>query len=372
MRVARALANKNTDEFAKAGKLVDVSFVKGQSLSLTAARLLALMILTAAGDAWKPITHRIRKSDVRRGHKGNERISDMLVELHGALFAEDDRSWRGRRSTRRFPLIEMSNEEADGEDGVSEGGWIEWRFTPDARRLIQESETYAVMSRQAVVSFRSAYALRLYEIGAMRLRRRQANWKGDLTALRAALGIRPEIYTDFAQLRRKVLDVAKAEIDQLAHFKIEWREVRRGRTVVEVEVQFIPKEPVEQIGVVDELARHSAGRRARRERTTETVVEELAVVDSKGVAPLPSPTSDPQKADRMKVAAFPAGSPRFAGDKSFYGLAIEHGGGWDVDVIANSYREHMGARLGKLSGTKLLTSWTGFCQSYAARRGRPA
>jgi hypothetical protein len=51
MRVAAALQAKGGDEFAKPGSIVEVKFVKGQSLSLTASRLLALMILTAGGDA---------------------------------------------------------------------------------------------------------------------------------------------------------------------------------------------------------------------------------------------------------------------------------------------------------------------------------
>ena len=48
-----------------------------------------------------------------------------------------------------------------------------------------------------------------------------------------------------------------------------------------------------------------------------------------------------------------------------------HGGGWDRDLIAAAYREQMGARLEGLTGQKLLKSWTGFCQAFAARRGRP-
>ena len=62
MRVAHALQARDGDEFAKPGTLVEVRFVKGQSLSLTAARLLALMILTAGGDAWEPVAHRMRKA----------------------------------------------------------------------------------------------------------------------------------------------------------------------------------------------------------------------------------------------------------------------------------------------------------------------
>jgi len=359
MRAAHALQSRGGDEFAKPGTLVEVRFVKGQSLSLTAARLLALMILTAGGDAWRPIAHKMRKADIRRGHKGNERISEMLEELHRTLFAIDDLSWRGRKATKRFPLIQSSREEAE-EDG-GETGWIEWEFTPDARRLIRESETYAVLNRQAVLGFRSSYALRLYEMGALRIHRRQSLWRGDMTALRAAFGIAPELYKDFAQLRRKVLDRAKAEIDQLAHFTVDWREIRRGRTVVEVEFHFLAKDPPEQLAAVVENERHAAGRTARREGAVELV---LPVTPS---PPRKAPTSPPPK---LTVGGFPETSLRYAGG-AFAEIARTHGGGWDIDLIAQAYRDQMGDRLDMLFGVKLTKSWTGFCQAYAARRGRP-
>ena len=384
MRVARILTGKAGDEFAKPGKFVEVRFVKGQSLSLTASRLLALMILTAGGDAWQAIPHKMRQAEIRRGHKGNERISDMLEELHRTLFSEDDRSWRGKKATRRFALIQMSREEVD-EEGGQESGWIEWEFTPDARRLIQESESYAVLNRQAVLGFRSSYALRLYEVGALRIHRRQPVWKGDMTALRAALGIAPEVYKDFAQLRRKVLEVAKAEIDQLAHFRVEWREIRLGRTVAEIEFRFLPKDAPAQIATVDELSRHSAGRVARREKSEEIIalVESVATVggtdrggDRRTSVPaaLPHPTasaSGGRGRSKPSLPTFPSGSLRFSSDREFLEIGLSHGGGWDVDLIAEAYRESMGERLSRLSGQKLRSSWIGFCQSYLARRGRP-
>lgn len=381
MRVAHALANKGGDEFAKPGKLVEVRFVKGQSLSLTASRLLALMILTAGGDAWQDVAHKMRKADIRRGHKGNERISEMLTELHQTLFSEDDTSWRGKKATRRFPLIQMSREEAEDENGA-EAGWIEWEFTPDARRLIQESESYAVLNRQAVLGFRSSYALRLYEMGALRIHRRQSTWKGDMPALRAALGIAPEIYKDFAQLRRKVLETAKSEIDQLAHFRVEWREIRQGRTVTELEFRFIAKDAPAQIATVDELSRHSAGRQARRDETVETVeivpivadaTHKRGTVRSLGDA-LPAALKQLGQAPaaaavKPALGPFPSGSIRF--DPELRAIALEHGGGWDVDMIATAYRQSMGERLAKLTGAKLRSSWRGFCESWLARRGRP-
>lgn len=380
MRVAAALRNRDSDEFAKPGRLVEVRFVKGQSLSLTASRLLALMILTAGGDAWRDVTHRMRKADIRRGHKGNERIVDMLEELHRTLFAEDDQSWRGKRALKRFSLIQASWEEV--EEGGRETGWIEWQFTPDARRLIQESETYAVMNRQAVLGFRSAYALKLYEEGALRLHRRQPFWKTDIVGLRAALGIEPDKYSDFAQLRRKVLDVAKAEIDQLAHFVVNWTEVRRGRAVTHIEFAFRPKDAPAQLATVDEQERHSAGRVARREGTVEQLVAPSPPLpfsrDAPSIPNAKQPVHATQVANLSQRPApalwssFPKGPLHFGNtEDAARAIGRTHGGGWDVDLIANAYREQMGDRLTALSGSKLEKSWKGFCEAFAARRGRP-
>lgn len=364
MRVAAALQAKGGEEFAKPGSIVEIKFVKGQSLSLTASRLLALMILTAGGDAWQDRPHRMRKADIRRGHKGNERISDMLEELHRTLFAIDDRSWRGKKATLRFSLISSSREEAEDTDGA-DAGWIEWEFTPDARKLIQESESYAVLNRQAVLGFRSSYALKLYEIGSLRLHRRQSTWKGDMAALRAALGISPEVYKDFAQLRRKVLEKAKAEIDQLAHFRVEWKEIRQGRTVTEIEFRFEPKDAPAQIATVDEIERHSTGRKARREGAVETVADtvEVGSVVKAAISALIAP-------EKSSEIVFPQGTIRFNAE-GLAAIARLHGGGWDIDLIADAYRQQMGDRLAKLKGAKLTSSWTGFCESFVARRGRP-
>lgn len=360
MRVAAALKAKNGDEFAKPGSIIEIKFVKGESLSLTASRLLALMILTAGGDAWEDRPHRIRKADIRRGHKGNERISDMLQELHRTLFAVDDKSWRGKKATLLFSLISRSKEETD-EDG-GETGWIEWEFTPDARKLIQASETYAVLNRQAVLGFRSNYALKLYELGALRLHRRQATWRGDMQALRAALGIPPEVYTDFAQLRRKVLEKAKSEIDQLAHFRVEWREIRQGRTVTEIEFRFEPKGAPEVLETVDELDRHSAGRQARRDGSAEKVIAVQGAI----AAP-----RAPPPAKKSSELTFPSGTLRFGSDE-LLDIGRRHGGGWDVDLIASGFRDHMGERLGKLRDAKLIAAWKGFCEGWVNRRGRPS
>ena len=46
---------------------------------------------------------------------------------------------------------------------------------------------------------------------------------------------------------------------------IEELEIRRGRAVIELVFRFAPKDAPAQIETVDELARHTSGRKARRE-----------------------------------------------------------------------------------------------------------
>jgi hypothetical protein len=74
---------------------------------------------------------------------------------------------------------------------------------------------------------------------------------------------------------------------------------------------------------------------------------------------------------RPKFASFPSGSLRWLGGEEFLAVGRSHGGWWDIDMIAEAYRGHMGDRLAKLSGTKLQKSWQGFCESYVTRKGRP-
>src|SRR3546814_6776068 len=136
-----------------------------------------------------------------------------------------------------------------------------------------------------------------------------------MVGLRAALGIDPEKYADFAQLRRKVLQVAKAEIDQLAHFTVEWDEIRRGRAVIELAFRFAPKDAPAQIETVDELARHTSGRKARRDDNVEAVALEGPTVAPELIGRLVSQATSglvgPDRGGPGQVAGFPSGSLGF-------------------------------------------------------------
>jgi hypothetical protein len=334
MRAAHQIAARGGDEFVKAGQIVEVRFAAGQSMSLAAGKLLALMILTAAGDAWKPTTHRLRKSDVRGRHKGNERVADLLEQLHQTLFCVDDLSWRGKKSRKRFSLIAVSSEEVDESVGT-----IEWKFTDEARELLKDSESYAVLNRQAVLGFRSAYALRLYEIGSLRLHRDDNRLVCDVIGLRAALGISLDKYADYSKIRTLILEPIKAEIDQLAHFTVTWTEKKQGRKITEIEFTFHAKTAPQQLEALEENEKHSAGRKARREGRTETIIDLVWPED-----------------DRLG---------EFAGPTELYKIAVEFGNNHSVERLAASFVEFMGPRRFKLHGEALRKSWTGFVKTRA-------
>lgn len=74
---------------------------------------------------------------------------------------------------------------------------------------------------------------------------------------------------------------------------------------------------------------------------------------------------------KTPLSAFPDGSLSFGGDaeRLFRQIAREHGGGYDVDLIADAYRSLVGDKLPMLAGPRLEKSFRMFCVSYAARRG---
>jgi|GEM_PF-367987 len=67
---------------------------------------------------------------------------------------------------------------------------------------------------------------------------------------------------------------------------------------------------------------------------------------------------------------FPSGSLTFGeGERHFRRIALDHGGGYDTDKMADAYRHQIGSTIETLTGDRLDKSFKAFCASYAARRG---
>jgi plasmid replication initiation protein len=108
-----------------------------------------------------------------------------------------------------------------------------------------------------------------------------------VSELRELLHVPNRSYQDWANLRRKTLDAAVAEVNQLAHFNVvvpDDRIRRSGRKVIGLELRFFLKPDTEAAKAAKERDRHSTGRRARREGTVEDVVESMALTGPEDLA----------------------------------------------------------------------------------------
>jgi hypothetical protein len=363
MRTAHKLKAEGAGDVAMAVELIDIHTPKQQELSLLARRSLLLMLEAAAGDAWKPQSHRIAKKDLRGRHASMVPVRDALGELMTVWFSHAD-LLDDRPATRMFHLIDEILDENDNPASA----FIEFRFSKRACDLLERSDVYARLSREAIVKFRSAYSLRMYEIGSALYGRRDPVWRGDVSDLRKLLQVPAGVYTNFAQLRRRVLEPARDELAQLAEFDLTWHEAKKGRQVLRVELRFTPKAGRLAFAAAEENQRHSAGRLARRDGTADSIIEPSELVDASAVTALISRTA----ARLVSTLSWPADdivSP-YTGDGDLYRIGVEHGGGHAVDRIAAAYAKFMGAKRLELTGERLRSSWQGYCETKAKQWGR--
>ena len=245
----------------KAGELVEATYPDGASLSAAARKVLVLLLAKAAGFAWQDQEHQITKGELRGSHKGNERLGRVLDELQRVLLRIRVKSSHGHDAVLVAPIVAQRVEEL-GEDARSV---VFWRFSEPMRRVMQASDHYAELHRQTVLALESRYSVTLYEHGCLLYRRHHPTWQGSLAELRELLGIPGGKYRDWTDLSRFTLGIAKAELDHLAPFTLSWRETRRGRAVVAVELRFDPKNPTAIAASAEELHEGRAGRKARRD-----------------------------------------------------------------------------------------------------------
>jgi len=258
-QAARTLPNT---EVIKAGELVEARFAKGSSPSAAARKMLALLIQKAAGDAWKPGPHSILKRELRGSHNSNDRLNDAFDELQGTLLRIETTAPDGRAAALVAPVVAYRIEHLEDDDKAR----VWWEFSEPARRAMQGSDHYAAMNRAALLAFDSRYSVTLYERGALLVGRRDARWRGTVDELREVMGVPAGHYRVWADIRRKVVEPACAEVNQLAEFACGWKVEQGPRNkVLAVELWFRSKDQTERTAMERELDETRNGRKARRE-----------------------------------------------------------------------------------------------------------
>lgn len=164
---------------------------------------------------------------------------DSYTELKAILQGLSDRSWwatindKGTESLVRWFSTLRTNKRS---------GKVTIEFHKDMMpyllELTKENQYYTHYQLKYILPMKSQYAIRLYEL-LKSYQRNNYEWFFDIEQLRKQLNC--EQYTDFYDLRRRVLEPAVAEINEYTDIKIAWEAVKERRKVVRVVFYMVGK-----------------------------------------------------------------------------------------------------------------------------------
>lgn len=217
MRVAHEATRSGAGEIITPRELIeDAFFEPGSSPRLATRRTLYLLLEAAAGDAWQDMTHKVTKGQIGQDHKSRQDVEALLLAVDQMRLALPSSSSRGRAAREYVGLFErLCIEDSDGADA-----WIEFRFRPELRSLFAASTQYAILNRQSLWQLECRYALTLYVLGCLFFGRRTPTMTATPKDLVELLGM--PAGTTWAELERRALLPAKAELGVWAHFTFDW------------------------------------------------------------------------------------------------------------------------------------------------------
>jgi hypothetical protein len=242
-----------------------------------------------------------------------------------------------------------------------EAGDLVFAFSKTMRQVFAHSDHWAVLSKRCVMAFESRYALRLYEL--LTLRAGLTHKSSEvflLDDLRLRLGVPAGTLGRWQDIKRRALEPALAEVNQLSGLLVTFAPIKRGRAVMAVKLTWREKDAQGRKAVARELEASRVGRRARRNGTVETMMAET-LSEPPAAAPVTRTAPQPD-------AAFPADGTIAYG--RWGELVRQHAPAPtpDVDRVANAFRDwasHAGLPLG---GATVEKAFVTFCQGFRSRR----
>ncbi len=342
----QALADRvdRPDQLVAAGEVLDLRFGEGaKALSLRAAKLLHLLVAATGAEACEDKVHVLPIERLNSFHVSLEEFVDTCRELFGVMVRFETKNAKGRAALELGPLLSRISRDLDeGEDGE-----LRFQLSPVLRMVLERSNYWAVLSRRAVLAFESRYALRLYEIVAIRAGLVVKTTETfDLDELRERLGVPTGKLPRWNDIRRFALDPAIAEVNQLSGFEVHYEPIKRGRSVTGVRLSWSQRDPSGREAVARELEASRVGRKARREGTAEILVEE------------------PQEALEALPRAFPpSGTIRYGRWAEIARSALPEPTP-DLDHVAGRFRAWTEGKGIPLAAPGIEQTFTGFCRGW--------
>ena len=238
--------------------------------SLSALKIMHLMIGKAGGRMAEDVRHELRLSELREiaGMKNHDRASlaPLFGELAGAVLVNDDPE---AMVMTIGGLLDEARIEYRHE--VSGDLLVTWYFGRTFRRMAEESNHWAILDRQTVFHLGSKYAVLLFQhIASLVNLDHVASKTFSIEDLRAVLGVEKGKLERFSNFNQRVIQTSIAEINQLSRLTLTATPHKIGRTVASVTIAWEVKEdptPAKQ-----EMARPKVGRKTRQSGTVDTPV----------------------------------------------------------------------------------------------------
>ena len=239
--------------------------------SLSALKLMHLMIGTAAGRMADDARHEFRLSVIRKiegmDNLTRKSVVPLFTELRAATLVNHD------PAAMRTVIGGLLDEAVvDYRHEVSGDTLITWTFGSTFRRMAQESNHWAILDRQAVFHLGSKYSVLLFQhISSLTNLKHVTSKRFTIEELRAVIGVSEGKLARFANLKQMALTPAIAAINSdLTRLHLTATYHKIGRTVAEVQIAWEVKEDLGKVKA--ELERPKVGRKARQSNTEETPV----------------------------------------------------------------------------------------------------
>ena len=218
-----------------------------------------------------PMRHEIRLADIRSidGMKNHDResLTPLFEELRAVVIREGDPS-----DDEQKVIIGGLLDHAilNRKDPISGDTLLSWFFGRMFLEMAENSNHWAILDRQTVFHLSSKYSVLLFQHIASLANLDRMNAKTfTVPELRALLGVPEGKLSRFSNLNTWALKPAIDEINHLSRLNLTATPKKIGRTVASVTIGWQVKDDPTQ--AKRELQVHSAGRKARRDGSAETV-----------------------------------------------------------------------------------------------------
>lgn len=253
----------NHGEMIKAAEAIDIVGV--EKLTLQDQRIWNYLLENAHGAGLGEYDRefKIDLTPLKSNHESNDRLEESIERLMQTVA----RVRLQNGSVVRFQLLGGNNIG----DPLRPRGEMTYSFDKRLIEVLRSSGTFGKLELAVMDAFSSKYALALYEHMSRKVNLRKWMEEYTIDELRDILRVGEGQLKSFGNLKQRALVPAIEEVNQWAHFKLAVSYKKRSQRIVGVVFNWSPKKGSKIQEIRDELAKSKVGRKARINRTVETI-----------------------------------------------------------------------------------------------------